>query len=98
MNESSRSVGRDRNAALGDHPDVDDLVELQEGRFAGEGAERVRRHLASCPQCAREVRDLKTFDVEPAEIEVEARGTEEAEASWARFQKQIALEAAGDKA
>ncbi|MCB1057969.1 MAG: zf-HC2 domain-containing protein [Acidobacteria bacterium] len=71
--------------AMTPHPEIDELVDYQEGRLGGEAADRVRRHLVMCAQCARELLDLEVLDEEveggwepsDQEIEEDLRGLRE---------------------
>ena len=56
VERAARELAGEAEGTVSDHPAVDQLVDFQEGRLAGEDAERVRRHLAACAECAREAR------------------------------------------
>ena len=95
VERAARELAGEAEGAVSDHPDVDELVDFQEGRLAGDDAERVRRHVEACAECAREVRELESFDVdEPANAELRP-SPEQTAADWAQFQVQIARQDAG---
>ncbi len=88
VERAARELAGEAEGAVNDHPEVDELVDFQEGRLAGDDAERVRRHLESCAECAREVRELETFD-QPADAGLRP-SPEQTVADWARFQQEVA--------
>ena len=92
IEQAARNFQAKARRTMTDHPEVEVLLAYQEGRLLGEEADRVRRHLVLCQDCAREVLSLGAFD-EPA---TEGFPTEaENLASWERFQRKLADEAAG---
>ncbi len=90
IDHAARQLAREAEAAVNDHPDVEDLVAYQEGQLADDDAERLRRHLVACSQCARELLELEDFSLdEPADPAFEPSSAETAE-DWAAFRHQVA--------
>ncbi len=77
---SLRDLIEQERRRLGPHPPVEDLVAYQAGELPADQEERLRDHLALCPECAHLLLDLRDFpDISlpegarrPSEAEVEA--------------------------
>lgn len=77
---SLRDLIEQERRRLGPHPPVEDLVAYQAGELPAEKEERLRDHLALCPECAHLLLDLRDFPEislpegarRPSEAEVEA--------------------------
>jgi len=88
-----REVVRENRNALTDHPDISDLQAYCEGRLTGTPLERLKDHLALCPECAALFLDLKAFvndaTHEGRRPESEAR----VESAWWQIQGRLGEEA-----
>jgi hypothetical protein len=85
----------ERERAVREHPEPQELVDYQERRLDPAGAERLRRHLLDCPACRREVLDLHDLDrpePEGSSLEPSADATE---AGWRRFEAARAAQRSG---
>ena len=89
VERAARELAGETEAPVSDHPGVDEVVDFQEGRLDDDDAQRLRRHLEACPECAREVRELERFDAGEPGAELRP-SPEQTAADWARFQEQIA--------
>ncbi len=97
VERAARELSGEREAAVNDHPEVEELVDFQEGRLTDDDAERVRQHLEACAECQEELQELASFD-DPPDAEL-LPSSEQTAADWERFQEQIAREASsGDQA
>ncbi len=81
----------DEEATMTDHPGTTELVSYQERRLTEAADQRVRRHLAVCEECAREVMALERFDLDQADPELLPSPAEVAR-GWEVFQQEIARE------
>lgn len=83
LDQAIRRMAAEDRRTRTDHPDPEELLAYHERRLPEAEAERVRDHLAGCPECARVVLDFEAFpDLEPpseeyrllpAEVERERR-------------------------
>ncbi len=90
VERAARELAGETEGAVSDHPEIDELVDYQEGRLDADDAQRVRRHLETCRECAREVRELESFD-QAVDADLEPSPEQTAE-DWARFQEQVSGE------
>lgn len=73
-----RAVAERQRRELGPHLETDELVAYHEAMLPEEPAERVRDHLALCPECAGRLLDLDAFHAASPDGTPDA----EAEAAW----------------
>lgn len=76
----------DKELAVTEHPEIDALVDYQEGRLDSGAAEHLQRHLVVCPSCRRELLQLHAFDQELPENSELYPPQEVSERSWRRFE------------
>lgn len=74
---------------LRDHPTPEQLAAYRAGELSGEEAERIKDHLALCPECAQLLLDLVAFEEhEPAE-EPAGLANGNVEAAWQRLRPKL---------
>lgn len=74
---------------LGPHLEADELVAYHEGELAAAEAERVRDHLALCPECAGLLLDLDAFSA-PSPAGAPDLTTAEVESAWRELAPRLA--------
>ena len=90
IDRAARRLLDEERRAMVSHPEVDELVALQEGRLAAERAEALRAHLALCAECAEDFLELGIFDSATTAPATVADCTPEEEEGWQRFRQQLA--------
>jgi hypothetical protein len=83
-----RDLVEGRGARQG-HPDLDDLLAYAERRLEADRAERLKDHLATCPECAKLFLDLKAFAKDVNAQNDQAEPSARAEAAWWELQSRI---------
>jgi len=68
------------------HPEIDALVDYQEGRLGAGAAEQLKSHLVVCQSCRRELLQLHAFDQEVPESSELYPSEQASESSWQRFE------------
>ena len=86
LDQAIRRMAADDRRSPPDHPDPEELLAYHERQLPEPGAERIRDHLARCPECAQVILDFEAFpDLEhpgeehrltPADVERERRALE----------------------
>lgn len=109
LDQAIRRMAAEDRRTRTEHPDPEELLAYHERQLTEPEAERLRDHLAGCPECARVVLDFEAFpDLEPpgeeyrltpADVERERRALEariEARSRpvWQRHQVLLPLAAA----
>lgn len=69
-----------------EHPEPEELVDYQEGRFDADRVERLGRHLLGCSACREQIRLLYAFDREVPQESEPLASEEVTERAWQRFQ------------
>jgi hypothetical protein len=84
-----REGSRANPPPAGEHPSGEDLVACLEGRLSRFRAERVRDHLAACPECATLALEAAEFTSLPPAAGVAPLATEEVEHDWRRLRDRL---------
>lgn len=92
IDQAARSLLEGDRLAMMKHPNVDELVALQEGRLLENRAKEIRKHFSACTECADDFLDLRQFDQPTLK---EARLKEGSEQSWELFQQRLEEQARG---
>lgn len=95
IDHALRELVEQARSGMSEHPEVEELVAYQEGRLADPEAERVRRHLVACPECAREVLQLEDFALDEPEGSDLLPSAEQTAEDWAAFQRRVAADQEG---
>lgn len=82
------ALGEEAEAARGEHPDLDRLVDLRAGALEPEAEERVRDHLAACRRCTELYLDLEPL-AEPEAPAGERVADLELAGAWRRLQEEL---------
>lgn len=84
---------RKERHVMNDHPSVDELVDYQEERLAGETAQRVRRHLARCRECSEDMLELEDWDPEAPVDSALLPTAEKTTETWRALRRRLEEEA-----
>lgn len=90
IDQAALQIASEMEGAVSDHPKVEDLVGYQEDRLANDDAERIRRHVVACPECARELLELEGLDFESRSDRSLLPNSAETAEDWAEFQQRVA--------
>jgi len=85
-----RALAARRRRELGLHPDPETLAAYHEGELAGAEAERLRDHLALCPDCTQLLLDLGGFAALAPPAGVRGLTDGEVEGAWQAVRSQLA--------
>ena len=92
IDRTALQLAGEAEAAVNDHPGVEELVAYQERRLTSEDAESVRQHLVACSQCAREVLELEEFHLDEPGDAALLPSPEETTEDWVDFRRRVTLE------
>lgn len=83
------SPGVDPEEAPAGHLSVQELTTYQEGELSEEEAHKVAEHLAACPECSAQLRELEDFFAPPSTATAPGVASFEAARDWRKLRSRL---------